>query len=365
MRPQALEYLCCPACGGDLSVTGREEAGDILQGEVTCKGCQATYPIAEGIPDFTGEAATAERSHEDARLRTQENFGYSWNNFHETEAHFEEQFLGWISPATPADFKGKVVLDAGCGMGRHAEAAAKFGAKAVLAVDFSSAVHPARRRLLAHSNVHVVRGDIYRLPLREGSCDLAYSVGVLHHLPDPAAGYHAVVSKVRAGGEVIAWVYGAENNEWITSFVSPIREKLLSHLPMPALKAASYCITAAGLYPALKLVYAPVSKLPALAPLKKRLFYSDYLSSIAPYSFRHVYGIVFDHLLAPIAFYLPRSELEAWSSSEKLEGATVRFHNGNSWTLVGRRPAAAAGRPARSPGAKRPAAGSEARRGSR
>src|SRR5207245_1801248 len=123
-----------------------------------------------------------------------------------------------------------------------------WGAKDIVAVDFSDAVYPAQERVGRLANAHVIRADILRLPLRR-TFDLGYSVGVLHHLPDPAAGFHALAGHVKPGGSVLAWVYGAENNEWITRVVSPIREKVASRLPMPLLKAASYFLTAGSLYP--------------------------------------------------------------------------------------------------------------------
>jgi SAM-dependent methyltransferase len=229
-------------------------------------------------------------------------------------------------------------------MARHADFVARAGAQTIVAVDFSSAVYPAERRLHDYPNAHVVRADIYRLPLRR-CFDLAYSVGVLHHLPDPHKGFESVLSKILPGGRVIAWVYGAENNRWITQLLSPLRERLLSRMPMPALKAASYGLTLFGLYPALKLIYGPVSQNPTLRPLRDRLFYVDYLASIAPYSFEHIHGIVFDHLLAPIAFYIAKDDVQAWAREAHLENDVLRWHNKNSWTLIGQVPGDSSAKP--------------------
>jgi SAM-dependent methyltransferase len=337
VKTSLLQFLACPTCSGDFTISKTDGLDDIREGELRCGGCGLLVPIEQGVPDFTGQSA---QKSNDQYKRTQENFGYSWNNFYETQAHFDEQFAAWIAPVTADDFRGKVILDAGCGMGRHADFTARAGAAAVVAADFSSAVYPAERRLAGYPNAHVIRADIYRLPLR--TCfDLAYSVGVLHHLPDPRRGFDSVLTKIVPGGRMIAWVYGAENNEWITRFVSPLRERFLSRMPMPALKAASYGLTLFGLYPALKLVYAPASQNPRLRPLRDRLFYTDYLSSIAPYSFEHIHGIVFDHLLAPIAFYLSKDEVEQWAREAHLEHPLVRWHNKNSWTLVGNIPSEA------------------------
>ncbi len=341
MREALLAYLACPRCGGDLSLEHPSPAGaeEIEAGELGCRGCGVVATIREGIPDFTGAPP------DESVQRTAENFGYSWNSFHQTEEHFDEQFWAWVAPVTAGDFRGKVVLDAGCGMGRHCELAGKAGAKAVVAVDFSSAVFPARRRVRDLENVHVVRADIYALPVKR-CFDIAYSVGVLHHLPDPYRGFSSVVGRVKPGGRMIAWVYGAENNGWITRIVSPLRERVLSRLPMPVLKAMAFGLTAGALYPALKGVYGPAARTPLLAPLSKRLFYSDYLTSIAPYSFNHVHGIVFDHLLAPIAYYLSREDLERWARETSLAEPVLRWHNRMSWTLVGGVPKARAGRAA-------------------
>jgi len=335
VKTSLLPFLACPDCSGEFKITQADSDDDVRQGELACTGCDLRIPISQGVPDFTGHT---QREADDESRRTQDNFGYSWNTFHQTQAHFDEQFLAWIAPSTAEDFRGKVVLDAGCGMGRHSDFVARAGAATVIAVDFSTAVFPAEKRLRVYPNAHVIRADIYRLPLRR-CFDLAYSVGVLHHLPDPRKGFESVLTKILPGGKMIAWVYGAENNGWITQRVSPLREKVLSRMPMPTLKAASYGLTLLGLYPALKLVYGPLNRDARLRPLRDKLFYSDYLSSIAPYSFEHIYGIVFDHLLAPIAFYLSKDEVQAWADGAHLEDPVIRWHNKNSWTLVGRIPA--------------------------
>ena len=101
------------------------------------------------------------------------------------------EFLDWIRPLEPADFEGRVVLDAGCGKGRHIFLAAKFKARTVVGVDLSNAVEAAYRNTRELPNVHVIQADIYHLPFAQ-PFDLAYSIGVLHHLPDPKAGFLAL-----------------------------------------------------------------------------------------------------------------------------------------------------------------------------
>ena len=49
--PSLLDYLACPACGGDLHGDFREHDGDhVMTGVLTCEGCEAHFAIAGGVP---------------------------------------------------------------------------------------------------------------------------------------------------------------------------------------------------------------------------------------------------------------------------------------------------------------------------
>jgi SAM-dependent methyltransferase len=115
-----------------------------------------------------------------------------------------------------------------------------------------------------------VQADIYQLPFAQ-SFDYAFSIGVLHHLPDPRGGFRSLASKVKPGGHISAWVYGAENNEWITRFVDPLREKFSSKIDRRALLHLSKAPTAM-LYLATKLVYGPLNRSEEGKRFAKHLF---------------------------------------------------------------------------------------------
>ena len=180
-----------------------------------------------------------------------------------------------------------------------------------------------------------MQADIYQLPLRR-AFDYAFSVGVLHHLPDPRAGFVALAAKVKPGGHLSAWVYGAENNGWLVRFVTPLRERVTSRISPRALLHLSK-LPAALLYAATKLVYGPLARTTfgrrAVVP---RLFYGDYLAAIAPFGWREQHTIVFDHLVAPIAYYITRAEFTEWWRDINAEDVTIGWHNRNSWRGFGR-----------------------------
>jgi SAM-dependent methyltransferase len=80
--------------------------------------------------------------------------------------------------------EGKVVLDAGCGVGYGSNILARSGARQVIAVDAASAALEAAQADV-HPSVRLLQGDVRRLPLDDGSCDVVVCFEVIEHLDDP------------------------------------------------------------------------------------------------------------------------------------------------------------------------------------
>ena len=328
MKEKLLSYLVCPACENslDLSVDKSENA-EIVEGALKCTSCGKSFPIVRGVPRF----ANLEQVESDKRA-TAAGFGWQWQHFTQQDEKYAEQFLGWIAPVTPEFFGDKVVLEAGCGKGRHTQLAAGWGAREVIGIDLSGAVETAYASTRSLPNAHIVQADIYHLPLAR-KFDYAFSVGVLHHLPDPRGGFQSMASKVKPGGHVSAWIYGAENNEWITKYVNPVREGFTSKISQPVLYQLSKLPTL-SLFLTTKLVYRPANI--AAKPVAQRLFYNDYLNHLGTFGWREQHNIVFDHLVAPTAFYISKDEFEQWWKDAKAENVEITWHNRNSWCGFGR-----------------------------
>ena len=333
MKPSLLEYLACPACHRSLTLdTIRLEGEEVLEGTLGCSGCRKSWPVREGVPRFTtaGGGTTADRT---ARA-----FGWEWKAFSEIDAHHEQQFLDWIAPAGRRTFDGAVVLEGGCGKGRHTRLAAGYGARAVIGVDLSTAADVAFANTRGLSNAHVIQADLLALPLKPGCCDYAFSVGVLHHLPDPAAGFESLARAVRPGGLISVWVYGRENNAWIAGIVSPVRNVLTSRIPPRLLYLLSLAL-AVPLWTALATLYRAAGR-PSMSWMRRHLFYYPYLSYICRFPFREVHHIVHDHLAAPVAHYLRREQVQAWFDTAHAGDQVLSWHNENSWRGFGRLPGA-------------------------
>ncbi len=309
-----------------LAHASKYEEKEIIEAVLTCQKCSREYKVERGVPRF----AALDKLEQD-KAETAENFGWQWTYFTQEDKKYAEQFLGWLQPVKPEFFADKIVLEGGCGKGRHTTLAAHWGAKEVVGIDLSAAVETAFSATKHLPNAHIVQADIYKLPFKR-AFDYAFSVGVLHHTPDPKKAFVSLASKIKKGGAISAWIYGAENNEWITSYVDPIRTGFTSKMGQPTLYQLSKLPTL-GVFLASKLIYKPLNK--TVKPLASKLFYNDYINHLSTFGWREQHNIVFDHLVAPTAFYISKSEFEDWWKEINGKDVEIIWHNQNSWCGFG------------------------------
>lgn len=105
------------------------------------------------------------------------------------------------------------VLVAGCGTGQHSIGTAqRIQGAQVLAIDLSlSSLSYAKRKTqeLGLTSVEYAQADLLKLGSLGRSFDVIESVGVLHHLADPWAGWQALLSLLRPGGFMELGFYSA------------------------------------------------------------------------------------------------------------------------------------------------------------
>jgi SAM-dependent methyltransferase len=201
MKPAFASRLRCPQCRGPLTAAGAaSDEGEIASGSLTCPK-DHRVPIVRGIPRFVPGEGYAQ------------SFGYEWNLHRRTQldssqSHESEETFKQKTGLRPEDLRGKLVLDVGCGMGRFADVASRWGAT-VVGIDLSSAVEAASDNLGGRSNVHLAQADVFALPFAEGSFDIIYSIGVLHHTPDTRAAFLRLPPLLKAGGTIAIWVYSS------------------------------------------------------------------------------------------------------------------------------------------------------------
>jgi tetratricopeptide (TPR) repeat protein/2-polyprenyl-3-methyl-5-hydroxy-6-metoxy-1,4-benzoquinol methylase len=126
---------------------------------------------------------------------------------HEQSPYFNEVLRSSFpfAPFTPmADDSAPEALIAGCGTGSHPILTAqRFRAVRVLAIDLSlSSISYAKRKTqeLGITNIEYAQADILKLDGISRTFDIIESIGVLHHLADPFAGWRTLLSLLRPGG---------------------------------------------------------------------------------------------------------------------------------------------------------------------
>jgi SAM-dependent methyltransferase len=331
MKRRLLEDLRCPLSAEPLELTGGDAEGDVESGELVCKGCGRSWEVRHGVPRLVPHDLVEQQR------RTAAAFAFEWQHFSEMHPEYEAQFLDWLHPIGKDFFRDKRVLDAGCGTGRHAFYAAQYGADEVLGLDLSDAVETARHVTSQFENAEVVQGDLLRPPLRTaadgGGFDFVYSIGVLHHLPDPYEGFRSLLQFVRPGGTIALWVYGYENNGLVRNLVEPLRQ-VSTRLPPSLLRGLAWPLGVA-FHGMAKGVYAPLHR----TAVGRALPLNEYMASVANFSFRQNYSIVFDQLVAPTAAYIKGPDLRSWFDENGLEDVVISHRHGNSWRGHGRLPA--------------------------
>ena len=308
--------LVCPRCARELFyfTCGRE-------GWLTCGGCETEFPITNRIPRLllnNGDPPS------EAEARTVASFGFEWCHFSEMYPEWEQNFLGYMAPHDPSFFQGKRVLDAGCGIGRHAYYAARYGAK-VWAVDASKAVDVAARNT-RNCSVSVVQADLNHLPFSPQSFDLVYAIGVLHHLADPESSLRYLLRFVKPDGEIRVFLYCSPEfpsvKHTLLAVVTFVR-RLTTRLPHRIVYSLSYM--AAGVaWLGFVWPYRIMRALPGCKQLAERLPLRQY----SRYPFRTCVNDQFDRFSAPIERRYTRAEVEELFRRVGRNDVTVRQNFG-------------------------------------
>ncbi len=140
--------------------------------------------------------------------------------------------------------------DIGCGSGRWALLVAPRVGQ-LHCVDPSEALSVARRNLAATPNVQFHQSSVDSLPFGPASLDFAYSLGVLHHVPDTAAAIASVARTLKPGAPLLLYLYYAFDNRpvWFRALwrASDLFRRVIAHLPMP-LRFVSSQLIAGGVY---------------------------------------------------------------------------------------------------------------------
>jgi SAM-dependent methyltransferase len=193
LPPDLFALLRCPNCRSPLSNS---------EGGLSCPACGRRFPEVRGVLRFVDEGNYAD------------SFGYQWGRFQRTQLDSAHRNISEVDFAQktglkPEDLQGKLILDVGCGMGRFAEVATRWGAR-VVGIDLSAAAEVAAKNLADREFV-AFQADVFSLPFAPESFDCIYSMGVLHHTPDCEKAVKVLPQYLKPGGTLAVWLYSGYN----------------------------------------------------------------------------------------------------------------------------------------------------------
>jgi ubiquinone/menaquinone biosynthesis C-methylase UbiE len=194
-------------------------------------------------------------------------FGREWSTFRQGEENLSREqretiFVDYfrIFPWDLLPPGGGVGIDVGCGTGRWSMMVAPRVAHLHLLDVSPEALAVARENLKRAQNVSFHANSVAEIPLPAHSLDFAFSLGVLHHVPDTQKAICAIAEKLKPGAPFLIYLYYAFDNRppWYRLLwaVSNGVRVVVSRLPHPVRKAISETIAA--------LVYWPLARLAAL-----------------------------------------------------------------------------------------------------
>ena len=332
MKEKLVDYLSCIECQGALQCTVQEADPslpwpEVLEGYLTCIACSQKYAIHKGVPRMMGGEIAPEVQ------KTVEGFGWEWQTFNDdiqdTYMTDKVHFLDFIHPTAEDFFVDKLVLDAGCGMGRFLRLGAEFGSREIIGIDLSQSVEVAYQNTRKLPNAHVVQADILALPFAI-KFDYIFSIGVLQFMPDPEAGFVALTHLLNPGGRISAWVYSEENNGWVTRLITPFRKHITSHLPKPVLYFLCRCL-GIPLYGMLKLLYKPANEGKFGFKFGHCLPYNEYFYYTSRLTYGSLVSVIFDHLVPQIVIYLSKMAFTEWFQRANLTQIIITGRNNMSW----------------------------------
>ncbi len=198
-------------------------------------------------------------------LQVARGFGREWSSFRQDEDHlsqqqrqaiFDDYFRIFPWHLLPAG--GGVGIDVGCGSGRWSMLVAPRVEHLHLLDPSPEALAVAKQNLHSAKNVSYHCHSVANIPLPSRSLDFAFSLGVLHHVPDTQAAIAAIADKLKPNAPFLIYLYYALDNRpmWYRLLwrIADLVRFVVSRLPHPLRLAISQTIAVLVYWPLARLV---------------------------------------------------------------------------------------------------------------
>ena len=260
--------------------------------------------------------------------RTIADFGQQWTAYRDNRGYYGslEMFRDMFGPLlSPEDLAGRRVLEIGSGTGRIAGMLLAAGVAHVTAVEPSAAFDVLSENLRPHADrVTLLRLAGDAVP-PGADVDYVFSIGVLHHIPDPDPVVRAAYAALRPGGRMAVWVYGREGNAFYLALLTPLRA-VTRRLPHALLAALT------------RIIDVPLVAYVALCrwlPLPLGRYMREVVGRLDPAKRRLT---VYDQLNPAYAKYYTRDEAASLLTRAGFKDVALHHRHGYSWSIVCTKP---------------------------
>lgn len=264
----------------------------------------------------------------DLRDQTIADFGHQWTTFTTNDGYYGsvELLEDILHPfIKPEQIDKLSVAEIGSGTGRIVNMLSNAGASKITAIEPSDAIHVLRENIKGLSaKVNCVHSTGESIS-DSGPFDLVVSIGVLHHIPDPAPVVREAFKSLAPNGKMLIWLYGIEGNELYLATLMPLRwlTKILPRFVLPILTWILYLplwmyIHGSRVFP-LPLADYMVNVIGKLSPDKQRL-------------------VIYDQLNPAYAKYYNRAEAEELLRQAGFKEVMAHHRRNYSWTVIGTKP---------------------------
>ncbi len=160
----------------------------------------------------------------DIGVKTIQDFGEQFTAYSDTSGYFAsieilQDVLGPLMDVS--DFRGISVVDLGSGSGRWVKIFHELGAIQITVIEPSNAIEVCKRNNAGLDNVTYYQTTGDKIP--DGTYDIVYSFGVIHHIPEPDPVMLRIFQILSPGGKAVIWLYGRENNSFYLILMNFLR----------------------------------------------------------------------------------------------------------------------------------------------
>jgi short-subunit dehydrogenase/ubiquinone/menaquinone biosynthesis C-methylase UbiE/uncharacterized protein YbaR (Trm112 family) len=201
LNAASLDLLACPACHGDLELTG-----DLYTGNLTCLSCQKVYSIIDGIPRFAPYEGLTGFNQRFARLYDW--FSYVYRPFSKialtllggSEHKLRREVTDRLEP------HGGRVLEVSIGPGVNLPyLVGQPGVGGVTGLDISvGQLKQCRAYTIERSwDVDLFQGDAESLPFKDSSFESVFHLGGINFFNDKKKAIEEMIRVARPGAKIV------------------------------------------------------------------------------------------------------------------------------------------------------------------